>query len=285
MTAAPFHLLDLPVSKLADALGGLDYDQLSVLYDAEEHGKTRKGALAAIDAAREALAAPEAEPLRAALEAEAEPEPAVEGPALSVSPEAAPAPEAAPTGKKYVRLDPPLPELPYVEVAPPSEYDEIGPDFEEPEESVAPTKVRVPDSSRSGGKAHVIPAPPPVKTRPDGGGGRPLPERAFATARPVERNAIIPPGAAKRAPTENPIHKIRVPDSALAPRPASTKPRHEEPKVPVMAPRNDSNDPADLLDQAIRLISRAAGRASDAHARAALSDLRATARQILDTLE
>lgn len=282
MTAVPFHLLDLPVSKLADALGGLDYDQLSVLYDAEEYGKTRKGALAAIDAAREALveAAPEAEP-----QAEVEAEPAVEDPPLSVSPEAPPAPEPVPTGKQYVRLDPPLPDLPYVEVAPPSEYDEIGPDFEEPEESVAPTKVRVPDSSRSGGKAHVIPAPPPVKTRPDGGGGRPLPERTFATARPVERNAIIPPGAAKRAPTENPIHKIRVPDSALAPRPASTKPRHEEPKVPVMAPRNDSNDPADLLDQAIRLISRAAGRASDAHARAALSDLRATARQILDTLE
>lgn len=51
--SVPLHLLDLPVSKLAESLAGLDYDQLSVLYDAEENGKTRKSALAAIDAARE----------------------------------------------------------------------------------------------------------------------------------------------------------------------------------------------------------------------------------------
>lgn len=278
MTAVPFHLLDLPVSKLAGALDGLDYDQLSVLYDAEEYGKTRKGALAAIDAARERVSV---------FDLRSTPAPAPSEEVPSDQPPTSSGEGSAPTGKRYVRLDPPLPELPYVEVAPPSEYDEIGLEFEEPEETAAPAKIRVPDSSRSSGKAHVIPAPPPPKARV-GQDVRPLPARSAAPARPIGQtngNTIVPPGAAKRAPTENLIHKIRVPDPSLSPRPVSAKPRHEEPKVPVMAPRNDSNDPADLLDQAIRLISRATGRASDAHARAALSDLRATARQILDTLE
>lgn len=55
------YILDLSVPVLTEHLGGLSLTQLSELLEAEKHGKTRKGALAAIKAAINSVSAPSVE--------------------------------------------------------------------------------------------------------------------------------------------------------------------------------------------------------------------------------
>lgn len=254
-------ILDLPIAKLTDALHGLDYDQLSVLYDAEEGGKTRKGALAAIAAARELVSVDDLEPASAASE--------------GVSSAPPPAPSEDGSAKGYDMTSPAARYAHDVSYA--QALKVLGPDH--PMVLTHPGLLAAKEAEAAPKKS--IPAPAttvrskPYTPEPPKTGARSIPAPAPATPKPPAAETYGVRSKPYVEKTGTGSRSIPVPSSVSGPRSTPA------PERKVAAYLVES---AEQLEQAGRLIGAATNEIRDPALRGKLAEARGIVRHVLSQL-